>query len=44
MTFYQQQLLKLKKELYPRDALYQQIINAKIFIDKHFQKISGWMT
>lgn len=36
MTFYHQQLLKLKKEIYPHDALYQQIINAKIFIDKHF--------
>ena len=36
MTLYHQQLLKLKKDVYRHDALYQQIINAKLFIDKHF--------
>jgi methylphosphotriester-DNA--protein-cysteine methyltransferase len=36
MNFYQQQLLKIKKECYPADGLVEQVVNAKVFIDNNF--------
>jgi AraC-like DNA-binding protein len=36
VTFYHQQVIRLTKELYPRDYLTQQVIKAKHFIDDHF--------
>ncbi len=42
MTFYQQQVLKIKAEIYPSDDLCQQIVRAKLFIDQQFaNKITG---
>lgn len=36
MTFYSQQIEKLKKALYPREDLTERIIAAKQFIDRHY--------
>ncbi|QMW04467.1 helix-turn-helix domain-containing protein [Spirosoma foliorum] len=33
MTFYQQQVLKFKNELYPHESLCQQVVQAKRFMD-----------
>ena len=36
MTYYHEQLLKIKSEVYPHDYLCDQIIQAKLYIDKHY--------
>ena len=36
MTYYHEQLLKIKSEIYPHDYLCDQIIQAKLYIDKHY--------
>ncbi|WP_461041029.1 helix-turn-helix domain-containing protein [Spirosoma harenae] len=36
MTFYNETILKLQREVYPKDQLIQQVIKAKQFIDLHF--------
>src|SRR5438105_4819401 len=36
MTFYHQQVLKIKEQYFPKEYLYQQVIRAKQFIDAHF--------
>ncbi|HET9744277.1 MAG TPA: AraC family transcriptional regulator [Chitinophagaceae bacterium] len=36
MTFYSDEINRIKKALYPHDDLTQQIIAAKLYIDKHF--------
>lgn len=36
MTYYQEQIIKLSKEVYSKDYLCKQIIQAKKFIDEHF--------
>jgi AraC-like DNA-binding protein len=38
MTFYRQQIVKLNKELYPKDYSVQQVEKAKRFIDKNFAR------
>jgi transcriptional regulator GlxA family with amidase domain len=35
-TFYHQQILKIRAEVYPDDAVIRQIVQAKEFIDRHF--------
>ena len=35
-TFYHQQILKIRAEVYPDDAVIRQIVQAKAFIDRHF--------
>ena len=47
MTFYKDEIARLKKALYPHDDLTKQIIQSKLYIDKHFseninlEKIAG---
>lgn len=36
MTFYNEQIRRINKDIYPKDYLTKQIILAKHFIDKHF--------
>jgi AraC-like DNA-binding protein len=36
MTFYNEQITKISKDIYPKDYLIRQVIQAKHFIDKHF--------
>ena len=36
MTFYQQQFLKIREEVYPNEHVCRQIVQAKRFIDSHF--------
>ena len=36
MTYYHNQISKLRSQLYPKDYLTQQVIQAKHFIDKNF--------
>jgi AraC-like DNA-binding protein len=36
MNFYQQQILKIKKECYPPESLVEQVVNAKVFMDNNF--------
>jgi AraC-like DNA-binding protein len=36
MTFYHEQVLKIKSEIYPHDYLINQVIKAKQFIDVHY--------
>ncbi|MFD2936594.1 helix-turn-helix transcriptional regulator [Spirosoma flavum] len=36
MTFYHQQIIKIKEKIYAKNYLYKQVILAKIFIDNHF--------
>jgi AraC-like DNA-binding protein len=36
MNFYQNEVKRLSKELYPHDDLTKKIIAAKLYIDKHF--------
>jgi AraC-like DNA-binding protein len=36
MTYYHQQVLKLTREIYPKEHLCQQAIKAKSFIDTHY--------
>jgi AraC-like DNA-binding protein len=35
-TFYHQQILKIRAEVYPDDAVIRQVVQAKAFIDRHF--------
>jgi transcriptional regulator GlxA family with amidase domain len=36
ITFYHQQILKIRARVYPDDAVIRQIVQAKAFIDRHF--------
>ncbi|MEP7143225.1 MAG: AraC family transcriptional regulator [Ferruginibacter sp.] len=36
MTFYSEQIQKIKKEFYPKDYLAKQVIGAKQYIDRQF--------
>jgi len=36
MTYYQQQILQIKKDIYAKEYLYNQVIHAKLFIDSHY--------
>jgi len=38
MTFYRDEIARLNKALYPHDDLTKQIIDAKVYIDKHFSE------
>ena len=38
MTFYHQQLLKIKADVYPKDYLCDQVIQSKRFIENEFSK------
>ena len=38
MTFYHDEVARLNKTLYPHDDLTKQIIDAKLYIDKHFSE------
>ena len=38
MTFYRNEVARLNKILYPHDDLTKQIIQSKLFIDKHFSE------
>ena len=38
MTFYRDEVARLNKALYPHDDLTRQIIDAKLYIDKHFSE------
>lgn len=38
MTFYRDEIARLNKVLYPHDDLTKQIIEAKLFVDKHFSE------
>jgi len=36
MNFYQQQIIKIRDEIYPHDDLINKVVQAKQFIDAHF--------
>jgi AraC-like DNA-binding protein len=36
MTYYHQQVLQIRNEMYAKDYLYTQVIYAKVFIDNHY--------
>ena len=38
MTFYRDEIARLNKALYPHDDLTKQIIDSKVYIDKHFSE------
>lgn len=38
MTFYRDEIARLKKALYPHDDLTKQIMDAKVYIDNHFSE------
>jgi AraC-like DNA-binding protein len=38
MSFYRDEIARLNKALYPHDDLTKQIIESKLFIDKHFSE------
>ena len=38
MSFYRDEIARLKKTIYPHDDLTKQIIDAKLYIDKHFSE------
>ena len=38
MSFYRDEIARLNKTLYPHDDLTKQIIQSKLFIDKHFSE------
>ncbi len=38
MTFYRDEIARLKKALYPHDDLTKQIMEAKVYIDNHFSE------
>jgi AraC-like DNA-binding protein len=38
MTFYNQEILRIKKAVYPHDHLVEQVMRAKRFIDIHFSE------
>lgn len=35
-TFYHQQILRIRAEVYPHDVVIRQVVQAKAFIDRHF--------
>ena len=38
MTFYRDEIARLNKALYPHDDLTKQIMESKVYIDKHFSE------
>ena len=38
MTFYRDEITRINKSLYPHDDLTKQIIQSKLYIDKHFSE------
>ena len=38
MTFYRDEVARLTKTLYPHDDLTKQIVDAKVYMDKHFSE------
>ncbi len=38
MTYYHQQVLKIKEEIYPKDYLCRQVIQAKHYMDEHYSR------
>jgi AraC-like DNA-binding protein len=36
MTYYHQQILQIRKDIYAKEYLYNQVIHAKLFIDNHY--------
>jgi len=38
MTFYSEEVKKINKSLYPHDDLTKQIVQSKLYIDKHFSE------
>ena len=38
MTFYHEQILKIKADIYPKEYLCEQVIQSKLFIKKEFSK------
>lgn len=36
MTYYHQQVLRIREQVYPKEDLCEQIMQAKIFIDNHY--------
>jgi AraC-like DNA-binding protein len=38
MTFYQEQILKIKTEIYSKEYLCEQVIQSKLFIEKEFSR------
>ena len=38
MTFYRDEIARLTKALYPHDDLTKQIIDSKVYIDKHYSE------
>lgn len=36
MTYYHQQILQIREEIYAKDYLYSQVIHAKLFIDNNY--------
>ena len=36
MTWYQQQVITLKRDVYPQEYLVEQVMRAKLFMDRHF--------
>ena len=38
MTFYRDEIARINKRLYPHDDLTKQIIESKLYIDKHFSE------
>ncbi|MEI9810907.1 MAG: AraC family transcriptional regulator [Bacteroidota bacterium] len=35
-TFYQQEIIRIREEIYAKEYLYKEIVHAKIFIDSHY--------
>ncbi|MEI7587209.1 AraC family transcriptional regulator [Runella sp.] len=36
MTYYQEQVIEIRRNMYPKSYLYKQLKQAKEFIDRHF--------
>ena len=36
MTYYQEEILKIREKIYSKDYLYKQVVHAKLFIDSHY--------
>lgn len=36
MNFYQQEILRIKEELYPKDYLLKQVVDAKLYIERNY--------
>lgn len=41
MTYYQSQVISIRKNFFPKDHLFQQVIRARNFIDSHFAENIG---